>query len=275
MHSLLKFIQQHANFLIFLCLEVVAFLLFFSENPFQQSTVFSAANTVTASVNNTAEQITSYFTLKSTNQALAEQNAQLLTENTLLLSLAEQQAENDTGYFYSHLRWNFLPAKVVDVQTQTMHNYLVLNKGSRDNITLGQGVISHDGVVGVISAVNTHFALVTPVIHPKMNLSCRLQKNGSMGFLHWQGDSPHYAFLTDIARHVSVSEGDTVVTTALTGLFPENIMVGVIDRTTLPDGDTYYTLRVRLSTDFSRLRYVQILNNPLKPLQDSLLRQIP
>ena len=275
MQNLLKFIQQHGNFLIFLCLEVVAFMLFFSSHPYQRSGILSAANTAAAAVNEGAGTISGYFSLGAVNRALAEENARLQTENARLAGIAERQAENDSIYRYAHLQWCFSPAKVVDIQTKTMHNYLVLNKGSRDGVAPGQGVLSHDGVVGVISGVNSHFSLVIPVIHPKMNLSCRLAKNGDMGFLHWQGTSPHYAQLTDIARHVTVTEGDTVVTSGMTGLFPEGVSVGVIDRISISDGDTYYTLRVRLSTDFSSLKYVQIINNPLKQMQDDLLREVP
>ena len=275
MHSLLKFIQQHSNFLIFICLEVVAFLFFFLSNPFRRSGIWSAANSVTAFVNEGAGAVSGYFSLGAVNNALAEENARLLEENARLSGFVEKDAEADSAYLYSHLQWQFTPAKVVDAETRTMHNYLVLNKGSRDGIAVGEGVLSHSGVVGVVSGVNSHFALVTPVIHPKMNLSCRLAKSGDTGFLHWQGVSAQYASLTDIARHVPVAEGDTVVTSGLTGLFPEGVLVGVIDKAELKDGDTYYTLRVNLAAGFSGLRYVQVVRNPLKVLQDSLLREVP
>lgn len=275
MHNLLRFIQQHNNFLIFICLEVVAFLLFFISNPFRRSGVWSAANSVTAFINESAGTVSGYFSLGTVNSALAEENARLLEENARLRGIAEKDAEADSAYLYSHLQWSFTPAKVVDAETRTMHNYLVLNKGSRDGITVGQGVLSHSGVVGVVSGVNSHFALVIPVIQPKMNLSCRLAKSGDVGFLHWEGTSAQYAALTDIARHVSVAEGDTVITSGLTSLFPEGVLVGVIDKAELKDGDAYHTLRVQLSAGFAGLRYVQVVRNPLKALQDSLLREVP
>jgi rod shape-determining protein MreC len=275
MQNLLKFIQTHSNFLLFLCLEAIAFLLFLSANPFQRSSVLSAANEAAALLNEGADHVSGYFYLGQANRALAEENAQLLAENARLRSFAEAAKEQDSLYQYANLQWRFRPAKVVDMETRTQHNYLVLNKGSRDSIRVGQGVLSHDGVVGVVSSVNSHFALVIPIIHPKMNVSCRLLKSGATGFLHWQGPSSRHALLTDVARHIAVEEGDTVVSSGLTGLFPEGVHVGVIDRATLDDGDTYYTLRVRLATDFRSLQYVQIVENPLKAMQDSLLYHVP
>lgn len=270
MRNLLELIRKYSNFLLFLVMEVAAFLWMFSEQKLQQSACLSACNTLTASFNLLLTGTDEYFHLRQENAALAEENARLNGRIDELLGLLEDSAERDSGYVYAHLRWDYMPAKVVDVETRSRHNYLVLNKGLRDSVRTGQGVVSHGGVVGVVSAVNTHFAQVIPVIHPKMRLSCRIRRNGQMGFLVWSGPSPRYADLTDVGRHIAVAEGDTIETNGLTDLFPEGVPIGVIDRVELPDGDTYYNLRVLLATDFKSLRYVQIVHNPLAAEQDSL-----
>ncbi len=270
MHNLLRLIQKYGNFLLFLAMEVAAFLWMVSEQKLQQSTFLSASNTLTASFNLMLTNTDEYFHLREENAVLAEENARLRGQVNHLQGMVEDSVERDSAYVYSHLRWSYQPARVVDVATNSRHNYLVLNKGARDNVHEGQGVLSHDGVVGIVSAVNLHFAQVIPVIHPKMRLSCRIRRNGQMGFLVWNGPSPRYANLTDIGRHILVEEGDTIETNGLTGLFPEGIPIGVIDRVELPDGDTYYNLRVLLATDFKSLRYVQIVHNPLAAEQDSM-----
>lgn len=270
MRNLLELIRKYSNFLLFLAMEVAAFLWMFSEQKMQQSAYLSASNVVTASFNLLLTNTDEYFHLHHDNAALVEENARLNERLNELQGLLEDSAERDSNYVYAHLQWGYMPARVVDVETNSRHNYLVLNKGLRDSVQMGQGVVSHDGVVGIVSAVNTHFAQVIPVIHPKMRLSCRIRRNGQMGFLVWSGPSPRYADLTDIGRHIAVQEGDTIETNGLTGLFPEGIPIGVIDRIELPDGDTYYNLRVLLATDFKSLRYVQIVHNPLAAEQDSL-----
>jgi len=270
MHNLLRLIQKYGNFLLFLAMEVAAFLWMVSEQKLQQSTFLSASNTLTASFNLMLTNTDEYFHLREENAVLAEENARLRGQVNHLQGMVEDSVERDSGYVYSHLQWSYQPARVVDVATNSRHNYLVLNKGVRDNVQMGEGVVSHEGVVGIVSAVNLHFAQVIPVIHPKMRLSCRIRRNGQMGFLVWNGPSPRYANLTDIGRHILVEEGDTIETNGLTGLFPEGIPIGVIDRVELPDGDTYYNLRVLLATDFKSLRYVQIVHNPLAAEQDSM-----
>jgi len=273
MQNLLRFIQRYSNFLLFLGLEVAAFLLYISTQPYQQSKVFSSSSYVIASLNECSSRVTGYFALSQVNEDLIVENTQLRTELMQLRSLVEPMMENDSTYYYSHLQWSFVPAKVVDMQTASNHNYIVVNKGERDGIEEGQGVLSQNGVVGLVSKVNSHFSLVVPMIHPKMNLSCRIRKNAQQGFLHWQGPSCLYAYLDDIGRHVEVSEGDTVVTSGLTGRFPEDILVGVIDQVKIEDGDANYRIRVRLSTDYRSLEYVQIIDNTNLIEQEQLIPQ--
>ncbi len=271
MENLLRFIRKYSNFLLFLGLEVVAFLWLFSEQKLQQSTFLSASNSLVASLNEQVSAVGEYFSLATYNNALSAENARLREEVHRLQGIVEAVAENDSVYRYAHLQWDYIPAKVVDMECGTQHNYLVLNKGARDSVCVGQGVLCADGVVGVIGAVNSRFAEVIPVIHPKMRLSCRLKPNGQTGFMVWSGPSARYARLTDVGRHIVVNEGDTVVSSGLTSLFPEGIPIGVVEHIDLPDGDTYYDLNVRLTVDFGKLRYVQVVRNPLSQEQENVL----
>ena len=273
MQNLFKLIIKYSNFLIFLILEVAAFALFLLERPFPHSTVLTSANTVIASVNQTATGISSFFSLSAKNDRLMQENARLYEENMLLQAYLDELLSRIDTPAVSLSRWKFLPAKVVDMQTNTMHNYLVINKGENDSVKVGDGVICPQGVVGVVSVINSRFALVTPVIHPKLNMSCRIKTGGSVGFLHWQGISPYYASLTDIARHADVAVGDTIITSGLTPTFPEGLIVGVVEDVSINDADTYHTIKVRLSTDFKSIRYVQVLANPMAELQEQITPQ--
>ncbi|MCR4664798.1 MAG: rod shape-determining protein MreC [Paludibacteraceae bacterium] len=270
MHNLLRLILKYSNFLLFLAMEVAAFIWLFSEQKYQQSTFLKSSNVVVASLNMLLTNTDEYFHLREENESLAEENARLREMLNNYQGMIEDSVERDSSYVYAHLQWGYEPAKVVDVMTNSQHNYLVLNKGEREGVREGQGVLSHNGVVGIVSAVNRRFAQVIPVIHPKMRLSCRIRRNGQMGFLVWSGPSPGYADLTDIGRHIEVAKGDTIETNGLTGLFPEGVMIGLIEDIELPDGDTYYKLKVKLGTDFKSLRYVQIVHNPLAAEQDSM-----
>lgn len=118
-----------------------------------------------------------------------------------------------------------------------------------------------DGVVGIVQTVGMNYSIVLPIINTYTNLSCRFLKNDYIGTLQWDGKDIRYALLTDVASHMVVNTGDTIITSGLSPVFPEGIPVGIVENSVLKDGDSYHTIRVRLSTNFKRLKYVEIVQN--------------
>jgi rod shape-determining protein MreC len=106
--------------------------------------------------------------------------------------------------------------------------------------------------------------LVVPIIHTKISISSRLKTNGQIGGTAWDGRNCQYVHLKEIARHISVNEGDTIVTSGLTSVFPEGVMIGEVYETSLGQGDNYHQTTVKLSTDYKSLKYVQVLRNKNK-----------
>lgn len=261
MRNLLHFLARYSNFLIFIILEVVAFILIITTNGYQQSAVSSSANKVVARVQQWNTSIVDYFHLRSVNEQLAEENAMLRTQLMQQANIIESIAERDSQYVYAHLDMDYIPAKVVGITTNKQHNYLTINKGRRDGLTEDMGVICSDGVVGITSAVGEKYALVVPLIHTKMNLSCELLKNNYACGTQWNGRNYRYVQATDISRHIVVNLGDTIVTSGLTTNFPEGIMVGIVEKTELDDSDNYHRTTIRLSTDYKKIKYVQVIRN--------------
>ena len=270
MRNLIQFLVRYSNFLIFLILEVVAFILIGTCNDYQQSAIWSSANRIAAGTNNIKTSIVDYFSLRADNAELAEENARLKAELMLLTNNVEILSERDSQYVYSHLDWDYMPAKVIRLTTNKQHNYLTINKGKRDSIEVDMGVISADGVVGVVSAVGEKYALVVPIIHTKISISSRLKSNGQIGGTSWDGRNYRFVDLIEIARHVSVNKGDTIVTSGLTDVFPEGLMVGVVSETELGAGDNYHQTVVELSTDYKALKYVQVLRNNNTKMTDKI-----
>ena len=264
MRNLIQILLRYSNFLIFLILEVVAFILICTNNEYQRSAMWSSANSMVAGMNNVQTTIGEYFQLRTLNETLAEENARLKSELMLLENQLEGAVECDSQYLYTHLDWDYIPAKVIGVSTNKQHNYLTINKGIRDSIKVDMGVIAANGVVGIVSAVGEKYSLVVPIIHTKISISSRLKSNNQIGGTSWNGRDYRFVELTEMARHVTVNTGDTVVTSGLTDVFPEGIIVGEVYETTLGQGDNYHQTKVKLSTNYKAIKYVQIIRNKNK-----------
>ena len=294
MHNLLQLIVRFSNFLLLVGLEVVAFIFVIRGNKYQQMVADGAANAVTASIQLANDNVTSYFRLRSDNAQLLEHNAQLLQENNLLRAgIMQNECDpsrpkhvndtittrkrdvnetitDNTFYLPSDLDYAFIPARVIAFSNDRHHNYLTLNKGTRDGVTPDMGVIGKDGIVGVVQSVSTHFAVVAPVIHERLFISSRIGKNDYMATLHWHMPDIRHAELEDVARHVDVKVGDSIVTSGMSAIFPAGMPVGVVSDVSIGEGDSYYDIDVELATDFRSLRTVHILKYNHRAELDSI-----
>ena len=242
-------------------MEVVAFILIGSTHEYQQSTFWSSANRIVAGANNLRCSTAEYLHLREDNMQLAQENAFLKAQLMKVSNEKEPLQEREDQYIYSHLDWEYIPAKVIDISTNKQHNYLTINKGSRDGIEKDMGVVCATGVVGIISTTSEKYSLVVPLIHTEISISSRLKTNGQIGGTQWTGKDYRYIDLTYIARHIEVNQGDTVVTSGLTSVFPENLMIGIVHKTQLKETDNYHSTSVELSTDYRSIKYVQVLRN--------------
>ena len=249
MQTLLKILQRYSNFLVFMVLEVAAFLLIGFNNPYPRSSILSTANDAVAWQHEQLSEISGYFSLRSQNEQLAAENAALRNRISTMDSV-----QNGAAVSYAN-------AKVVQMTTDQLHNYITINRGSKDGIVRGQGIRNADGVVGIVRTVGRNYSVVLPIINTQTNLSCRFAKNDYIGTLQWDGKDCRFAQLADVAAHMVVNPGDTIVTSGLSPVFPEGIPVGIVENSVLKEGDSYYTIRIRLYTNFKRLKYVEVVQN--------------
>jgi rod shape-determining protein MreC len=262
MQNLLKILLRYSNFLVFIALEVAAFMLITFNNAYPRSSIFSTANRAVAWQHEVVSDICGYFSLRSQNELLAEENVALRNRISVLDSAAETSM------------MHYVAAKVVQMTTDELNNYITINRGSKDGIRRGQGVRNSEGVVGIVRTVGRNYSVVLPIISTRSNLSCRFAKNDYLGTLKWDGKDSRFAQLADIAAHMVVNPGDTIVTSGLSPVFPEGIPVGIVENSVLKEGDSYYTVRIRLQTNFKRLKYVEVVQNThqqeLEELTDGL-----
>ena len=271
MQTLLKFILRYGNFLLFLLLEVAAFLLVVWSNAYPRSSALSTANRLVAWQYEMVAEVTGYFGLKGVNERLAAENAALRSqlENSGLWEESDADTTKILSTNYkSPLKGDlegpriiYREGKVVQMTMNGMRNYLTINCGEEDSVYEGMGVRNEEGAVGIVATVGKHYAVVLPLINIETHLSCRFLKNDYIGTLQWDGRDTRFAELADVATHLEVNVGDTIVTSGLSTSFPAGVPVGVVEECRLEEGASYYTVRVSLATDFRRLRYIEVIDN--------------
>jgi rod shape-determining protein MreC len=273
MERLFIFLYQYRAFFTFLILEVICAWLIIENNQYQSARFFNSSNSAVASLNNFSQGVREYFLLRNINSTLAEENAMLRSklEEYKQLEVATNRGMVDSLKLDSAVirQFDFISAKVVSNTVNRFTNYITLNKGSADSIAPGMAVISPMGVVGKIRNVSNHFSVVTSVLHIDVQVSVLLKKTGDFGTVQWDGKKPDYVKLKYVPTHVNAVKGDTVITSSYNAVYPEGVMVGVIDEIK-KDETLFYDITVKLSQDFRKLSYVEVVRSHLKHEQDSL-----
>ncbi len=207
-----------------------------------------------------------FFKLKEGNKHLSDENTLLLNRVTQLESQLASLTDSLFTADWQKIKippereYEYIPAKVIRNTTHLSQNYITLNKGSEMGVKPDMGVISENGVVGVVQSVSKKFSKVIPILNPQTIISTKFKRNNYYGPLEWDGKDYRFANLKDIARHVKFSLGDTLITSGLVKTFPEGIFVGTIDNYDIKESDAYYNIQVKLGVDFRMLTYVKVIN---------------
>ncbi len=231
---------------------------------YQKSVFLSSSNYMVSNMYEWSNSVIEFFKLRAANDNLSEENTalknQILDLQNKLYTFKPQATDSIRFRIPPEMEYKFISAKVINCSTNKLQNYITLNKGALDGIKTDMGVISDEGVVGIVKTVSDRFTVVIPILNPKIQISCKFKRNNYSGPLLWTGEDYRYANLTDIARHVQLSLGDTLITSGLTSAFPEGIPVGLIEDFHIKESEAYFNIKVKLAVNFRTLSHVKVIN---------------
>jgi rod shape-determining protein MreC len=265
MKNLLNFIARYHNFIIFLFLETLSIYLLATSNSYHNTRLVKVVNGLAYGLENRITNTRTYLNLHQINASLALENSNLKNQIEALRvgNTSGLFTVNDTIRFQQYY---YSTAKIVNNSTNKQKNYITINKGIVNGLNPDMAITGPSGVVGIVVSSSDNYSVVMSVLNLDFRLSARIKRNGYFGSLTWDGRSYQYAKLNDIPNHIDVMVGDTVETTNFSAIFPEGVMIGTITEFEKAGGD-FYSVTVRLSTDFKNLEYVNVISNLRKKEQ--------
>ncbi len=268
MRNLWVFLFRNRAFFWFLSFEILALYLVVKNNTFQGAIFMSSANQLAGNVFEKQSQFTDYLYLNRANDSLAKENARLrLTlPSSYYGGISIPHLISDTA---NQVQYSFLVCKVINNSTTHRNNYLTLDKGSLQGIKPGMGVLSPMGIAGIIKEVSTHFSTANSLLHKDSHFSVRLKRTKEIGSLVWEGTNAKIVSLKDIPNSVDIKKGDSVETSGFS-LFPQGIFIGTVSRFYSNNGESSYTVDIKLNTDFNSMQYVYVVVNKLAMEQHKL-----
>ncbi|WP_248724075.1 rod shape-determining protein MreC [Seonamhaeicola sp. ML3] len=263
MQQIINFILRNKNFLLFFLLFSVSVVFTIQSHSYHKSKFINSANFFSGGIYSSINNISEYFSLKSQNEILAEENNTLreLLHNNHLESESNIDSIIKRTHFFNE-SFRFSNAKIIKNSYSKTDNILLINKGKNDSIQEDFGVITSKGIVGIIDKSSARYATVISILNmSNSSISAGLKQTSHFGSLKWDGNNPELIQLIDIPINAPVKQGDTIVTSGQSSIFPKGIPIGTIESYKNDAAENFYEINVNLFNDMTNLEHVYIIEN--------------
>ncbi len=246
--------------LLFLVLQAGAVVMLVNNSYFQQNAILGFIRARQIRWWERRSSWVAFTNLKEINQQLALENNRLLNDIARLTDPSAEKIIRTEDSVSLRDSFSYIPARVIRNSVNRQHNFLVIDKGTQDGLEQDMGVISSRGIVGVVSHVSDHYAMIISLLNTQQRFTAELKKSGTFGTLRWDGLDYRRVFLSEIPQHIEISVGDTVVSNVFSLIFPPGIPIGFVKSGSLKQG-TFLELEVELFEDFKSLHYVNVVSH--------------
>ena len=257
MLRLFLFLKRFQYPLLFILLEAIALSLIISNLQYHKSVFFNSLQELNGIAYSKVESTTKYFHLKSMNDSLLLENARIKAE----LYTTYRKVKSDSIYQDSikHLSYNLVPAYVVNNSIDNRNNYLTIDIGENKGANTRMGVVSDEGIAGIIKHVSPNYSLAISVLSSDFRVNARIVENGEIGSVTWDGRFVDRLVLKDIPSHIAIEGGQKVVVGPYSNFFPENTPIGTVLSYELESGGSFYNIYLKLNTNIKNLRMVYVV----------------
>jgi rod shape-determining protein MreC len=209
--------------------------------------------------------IPNVFALRRENETLRRLNVNLSEE---VSRLREARLENDRLRAMLGLReeapLDLVAADVVSKHLLLMRNTVTLNAGEAAGVAVDMPVIGVEGLVGKVIDTSPDFSIAQMLYNKDFRSSARVQRTRVDGILAWEGGSEMQ--LRNVLKTLDVRDGDVVITSEYSNVFPEGITIGTVSGVTQSAGSLFHDITVSPAVDFATLEHVFVV----KVLPDSI-----
>jgi rod shape-determining protein MreC len=118
-------------------------------------------------------------------------------------------------------------------------------------------VMAPPGLVGRLTDVSWHTAKVLLLIDESSNVDVLIQRTRVQGIT--RGAGSRGCVVKYISKIQDVKEGDTVVTSGMSNLFPKGLLLGKVSHVDRMDVGLFLQIRIAPFVDFAKLEEVLIM----------------
>ena len=196
--------------------------------PFQR-----AAAAVSNGVSSLWEKYTNIDAILEENEKLTAENAELRGQ---MVDYDKLKAENEaykalTNIQEQHPEMSYVSSFVIGRDPLDSFYGFTLDQGSLDGVEANDAITSDEGyLLGVVTEVDLTSCKVMTILHPSFNAAGVVSRTRDNGIITGSADyaAEGLCILSNLSRSTLTKANDQVITTGLGGVFPPDVLVGVV-----------------------------------------------
>lgn len=271
MRNILLLFARYGAHILFIGIEIFCFFLIVNYNQTQKDIYLNSIGLFNGKINQRVDKLSDYLYLQEVNDSLISENAKLL-EQIINTSSSDQK----TVFLQDSAlkEYKIIPSAICNKTINLKNNYITLCKGESSGIRKDMGVISENGVVGMVRSTSKDFSIVLPIINVLSRTSVSIKNKAYFGTMLWRDTHPLHVTVEEIPKHADLGVGDTIITSGFSSVFPKGIEIGKITNFSVEPGSANYTIDVTLNNDLSKVEYVYVIDYVNRFQKDSLQKTI-
>ena len=250
MQRIINTIIRFKNFFVFIFLLIVSLSFSYTRSDFHENKINNFSLIISSNFYKPFYNLKSYLQLRELNEKLMEEN--------ILLKKEKLNKKLDSKYDNNY---DLILAKVIKNSTKLSRNNLIINRGKKNGIKRDMGVISKDGIIGIINETSKNYSNVISILNKDLKINAKHNKSNAYGSLEWNQKDPTVVELNDISIDNEIFIGDTISTGGMSFYFPNNIPIGEINSIKISENNGFYSLKVKLFQKMNNISYVYVIEN--------------
>lgn len=169
-----------------------------------------------------------------------------------LLDLKEKETDMTT-----------VAAQIISRDYDKRKRGLTINKGSSDDISAGDAVITQNGILGVVESVGANWARIDTIFDSESAVGAKFTRTGDVGVV--EGDmelsEEGKCKIEYISSAASIITGDIAVTSGVGGIYPAGLMIGKVSEVKTDAMGTVEYAVVEPTVDFDTVYEVLVVTD--------------
>ncbi|SPJ35100.1 Cell shape-determining protein MreC [Kushneria phyllosphaerae] len=168
----------------------------------------------------------------------------------------------------------WITAGLLTLDNDPFLQQMIIDRGQQSGVYSGQPVVDSAGLVGQIISVSRYSSRVLLITDASHSVPVQINRNG-LRFIARGAGQPGRLTLDNVPNNTDIREGDLLVTSGLTGRFPEGYPVARVSRIMRNAGTPFASVEVRPIAQLDRSRNFLLLftHDRLKPKSHQLSQE--